>query len=163
MYSSPVQLCRSTHASIINISATLHLYATHWQAHASAAKAAVDSLTRSLSVEWSPLGIRVNGVAPGPIADTPAAVKLSFARRDDESMAEIPLGRMGERWDVAMQVVMLAGEGSRWVTGQTVVVDGGALNWRPAWASKEQVRQFSKAVEQKSRQLPTDTKLQAKL
>ena len=154
---------RSSRASIVNISATLHLYATHWQAHASAAKAAVDSLTRSLSVEWSPLGIRVNGVAPGPIADTPAAVKLTFGRRTEETTQEIPLGRMGERWDVAMQVVGLVGEGARWVTGQTVVVDGGALNWRPAWASKEQVRQFSRAMEAKSGQAPPDTKLAAKL
>ena len=46
------------------------------QAHASAAKAAVDSLTRSLAVEWGHYGIRVNGIAPGPIGGTPGALCL---------------------------------------------------------------------------------------
>lgn len=55
---------------IINISATLHYGATWYQVHASAAKAAVDSITRSLALEWGEYGIRVNGVAPGPIRGT---------------------------------------------------------------------------------------------
>lgn len=55
---------------IINISATLHYGATWYQVHASAAKAAVDSITRSLALEWGEYGIRVNGVAPGPIKGT---------------------------------------------------------------------------------------------
>ena len=148
------QLRTSPNASIINISATLHLYATHWQSHASAAKAAIDSLTRSLALEWSPLHIRVNGVAPGPIADTAGAAKLW--RGDDTagqpSMADmIPLGVMGAKWDIAMAVLWLVGEGGRWVSGQTVVVDGGALMWRPTWAKKEEVRAFAQAMEKKSR------------
>lgn len=52
---------------IINISATLHYGATWYQVHASAAKAAVDSITRTLALEWGSNGIKVNGVAPGPI------------------------------------------------------------------------------------------------
>lgn len=57
-------------AAVINISATLQYGATWWQAHASAAKAAVDSLTRSLALEWGEVGVRVNGIAPGPIDGT---------------------------------------------------------------------------------------------
>jgi NAD(P)-dependent dehydrogenase (short-subunit alcohol dehydrogenase family) len=57
-------------AAIINISATLHYGATWYQVHASAAKAAVDSITRSLALEWGEYGVRVNGVAPGPIKGT---------------------------------------------------------------------------------------------
>ena len=69
-----------------------------------------------------------------------------------ERMAEmIPLGVMGEKWDIAMMVLFLVGEGGRWVSGQTVVVDGGALVWRPPWAKKEEVRAFAKAIESKSR------------
>ena len=65
--------------------------------------------------------------------------------------AEIPLGVMGEKWDIAMMVLMLAGEGGRWLSGQTVVVDGGALNYRRPWAEKEQVRAFARAIESRSR------------
>ena len=59
--------------SVINISATLPYLGTMGQAHASAAKAGVDSLTRTLAVEWGPYGIRVNGIAPGPIDGTEGA------------------------------------------------------------------------------------------
>lgn len=64
------ELCKSDAASIVNISATLHYGATWFQVHASAAKAAVDSITRTMALEWGRFGIRVNGVAPGPIAGT---------------------------------------------------------------------------------------------
>ena len=148
----------------MNISATLHLYATHWQAHASAAKAAIDSLTRSLSLEWSSLGVRVNGVAPGLIAGTSGAAKLGAMMSDEQKVAGIPMGVTGERWDVAMMVLMLVGEGGRWVSGQTVVVDGGSLNYRSPMATKAQVRQFSKQIESQSRKQNTGTAtLQAKL
>jgi 2,4-dienoyl-CoA reductase [(3E)-enoyl-CoA-producing], peroxisomal len=60
-------LSKAKNACIINISATLHYGATWWQVHASAAKAAVDSITRTLALEWGSAGIRVNGIAPGPI------------------------------------------------------------------------------------------------
>jgi NAD(P)-dependent dehydrogenase (short-subunit alcohol dehydrogenase family) len=60
----------SSSPCIVNISATLHYGATWFQVHASAAKAAVDSITQSLALEWGDFGIRVNGVAPGPIEGT---------------------------------------------------------------------------------------------
>ncbi|KIZ00630.1 peroxisomal 2,4-dienoyl-CoA reductase [Monoraphidium neglectum] len=68
---------------IINISATLHYGATWYQVHASAAKAAVDSITRSLALEWGEYGVRVVGVAPGPIQGTAArraGLTLGLAR-----------------------------------------------------------------------------------
>uniref|UniRef100_A0A061SLR5 2,4-dienoyl-CoA reductase [(3E)-enoyl-CoA-producing] n=1 Tax=Tetraselmis sp. GSL018 TaxID=582737 RepID=A0A061SLR5_9CHLO len=70
------ELRRSGGGVVINISATLHYGATWYQAHASAAKAAIDSLTRSLALEWGAFGIRVAGVAPGPIGDTAGMSKL---------------------------------------------------------------------------------------
>jgi peroxisomal 2,4-dienoyl-CoA reductase len=105
---------------VVNISATLHYGATFWQAHASSAKAAVDSLTRSLGLEWGAYNVRVVGIAPGPIADTPGLTKL--APSDDkaaveEALAEmVPLGRAGRTLDIALAAVFLvsdAGEGAR--------------------------------------------------
>ena len=61
---------------IINISATLHYGATFFQAHACAAKAAIDSLTRTLALEWGANGIRVNAIAPGPTAGTAGRYQL---------------------------------------------------------------------------------------
>lgn len=63
-------LAASSSPAVINISATLQYGATWYQVHASAAKAAVDSITRSLALEWGEYGIRVNGIAPGPIEGT---------------------------------------------------------------------------------------------
>lgn len=80
MSKAAFQALRANTASvIINISATLHYGATWYQVHASAAKAAVDSITRSLALEWGEYGIRVNGVAPGPIRGTAGAWRTSFS------------------------------------------------------------------------------------
>ena len=62
------QLKLAKESLILNISATLHYGANWYQIHASAAKAAIDAMTRSLALEWGEYGIRVNGIAPGPIA-----------------------------------------------------------------------------------------------
>lgn len=69
-------LSQNQESVIINISATLHYGATWYQVHASAAKAAVDSITRSLALEWGEFGIRVNGIAPGPIKGTAGGLLL---------------------------------------------------------------------------------------
>lgn len=97
--------------TIINISATLHYTATWYQIHVSAAKAAVDSLTRSLALEWgTDYGIRVNGIAPGPIDDTAGVTKLlpdDVKRKSREASA---LYRMGKKWDIAMAALYLASD-----------------------------------------------------
>ncbi len=73
------QLSLSPTPCVINISATLQYGATWYQVHASAAKSAIDSITRSLALEWGQYGIRVNGVAPGPIEGTAGAQEDSEA------------------------------------------------------------------------------------
>ena len=112
--------------SIINISATLHYGATMLQAHAAAAKAAVDSLTRSLALEWGGLGIRVNGIAPGPIADTEGMSRLSPGAEITQRLEQaIPLKRFGRIAEIANVAVFLASDAASLVHGATIVADGG--------------------------------------
>ncbi|XP_063961534.1 peroxisomal 2,4-dienoyl-CoA reductase [(3E)-enoyl-CoA-producing]-like [Lytechinus pictus] len=114
---------------IINISATLAYKATVLQCHASAAKAAIDSMTKSLAVEWGPLGIRVVGIAPGPIDDTEGIRKLAGPLA--ESIPKrIPLRRMGTKVDIADCAVFVASPAASYITGDTIVVDGG--DWMTA-------------------------------
>src|SRR4029078_3151688 len=80
---------------ILNISATLHYLGTPMQLHVSAAKAGVDALTRNLAVEWGRYGIRVNGIAPGPIADTEGMSRLVPEPIKERLKRQIPLGRFG--------------------------------------------------------------------
>jgi len=147
----------------VNISATLHYGATWYQAHASAAKAAVDSLTRSLALEWGEFGIRVVGVAPGPVADTAGFSKLGGDMAKDVGRVakfQIPLGRLGTKFDVAMACVFLCSSAASNVTGDTLVVDGGAWLGRQPFAPREVVRSFSRQVESSSRSAglaPSDT------
>lgn len=146
---------------IINISATLHYGATWWQAHACAAKAAVDALTRSLALEWGEFGVRVCGVAPGPIAGTAGLSKLSGSSgpakeggKDDIAAAIaalVPLGRLGSAWDIAMAAVWLSCSGSRFTSGDTLVVDGAAWLWRPPAVPRSVVAEVSRRVEAGSR------------
>ncbi len=111
--------------SIVNITATLQYTGTPLQVHASSAKAGVDALTRGLAVEWGPAGIRVNGVAPGPIDDTPGMSKLAPGDVRDKLTRMIPLQRFGTTTDVADAVLFLVSPASSWTTGAVLVVDGG--------------------------------------
>ena len=130
---------------IVNVSMTLHYRGWPLMAHATAAKAGVDALTRTLAVEWAPHGVRVNAVAPGPVPTEgvrkafapPAgsdAVDLFAVDRhlEEHARRSIPLGRMGRPGDVANVVAFLAGPGGDWMTGAIVVVDGGEWLARPA-------------------------------
>lgn len=92
--------------------------------HVSAAKAAVAGMTRALAIDLAEDGITVNCVSPGAI-DT---VRGASAGPRPQGLAHgIPLGRMGEPADIAAMVRMLCGPGGRYVTGQTVHVNGGAF------------------------------------
>jgi len=110
---------------ILNISATLHYRGTPLQAHAAAAKAGVDSLTRTLAVEWGRLGIRANAIAPGPIGDTEGMRRLAPGEVGKRLVDQIPLGRLGAIDDVATCALYLASDAGAWITGAVVVVDGG--------------------------------------
>jgi NAD(P)-dependent dehydrogenase (short-subunit alcohol dehydrogenase family) len=88
-------------------------------------KAAIESLTRYLAVEFGPLGIRVNTVSGGPI-DTDALKQFSTYEQMKEASTRLAPGRrMGQPEDVAEVVAFLCTDGARWIYGQTLIVDGG--------------------------------------
>jgi len=118
---------RASHGSYLHISATLHYKGTPYQAHVSAAKAAVDALSAVLAVEEGPRGVRSNIIAPGPIGGTEGMDRLaSKKQKDDQNLAiPVPLMRVGEKQDVANMAVFLFSETANWITGQIFVVDGG--------------------------------------
>ena len=118
-------LQHSGDAMILNISATLHYHGTPLQIHASAAKAGVDAITRNLAVEWGGFGIRVCGIAPGPIADTEGMRRLAPGEITDKMKAAIPAGRFGAIDEIAAAAVFLRSPAGAYITGHTLVVDGG--------------------------------------
>jgi peroxisomal 2,4-dienoyl-CoA reductase len=111
--------------AILNISATLQLLGTIGQSHASAAKAGIDALTRSLAAEWGPAGVRVNGLAPGPVEGTEGVRRLTTdaTRRQIEQFC--PLGRMATIDEVATAALFLCSDAASFITGVTLVIDGG--------------------------------------
>lgn len=143
--------------SIINISATLHYTASWYQIHVSAAKAAIDATTRNLALEWgTDYDIRVNGIAPGPIGDTPGMSKLGPEEIETSTPREVmPLFKYGEKWDIAMAALYLSCVSGKYINGQTMVVDGGCWLSKPRHLPKEAVKQFSRVVEKRSRAKPT--------
>jgi peroxisomal 2,4-dienoyl-CoA reductase len=110
---------------ILNISATLHYLGTPMQLHVSAAKAGVDALTRNLAVEWGRHGIRVNGIAPGPIEDTEGMMRLVPEPIKDRLRKQIPLGRFGRIADIEKAAVFICSEAASFINGVVLVVDGG--------------------------------------
>ena len=125
---------------IVSISMTLHYRGWPLMAHATAAKAGIDALTRTLALEWAPYGVRMNAIAPGPIptegvrkAFTPppsATGQVPDVFAVEQAMASyakkaIPAGRWGTPGDIANMVAFLASPAGEWITGAVLVVDGG--------------------------------------
>lgn len=116
---------KRTRGQILNISATLHYVGTPQQLHVSAAKAGVDALTRQLAVEWGRYGIRVNAIAPGPIADTEGMKRLVPEAVKEKLLRKIPVGRFGLIKDIENSAVFLCSEAASFINGAVLVVDGG--------------------------------------
>jgi 2,4-dienoyl-CoA reductase [(3E)-enoyl-CoA-producing], peroxisomal len=131
---------------VVSTSMTLHYRGWPLMAHATAAKAGVDALTKTLAVEWAEHGIRVNAIAPGPIPTEgvrkaftpPPGAPVPDVFSVDKAMADwavkaIPLKRWGTPEDIGQMVAYLASPAGDWITGAIFVVDGGE------WLAKSKI------------------------
>ena len=103
---------------------------TPYQAHVSAAKAAVDATSAVLAVEEGPHGVRSNVIAPGPIAGTEGMDRLLAKGRDVRNYSSIPVGRIGDSRDIANAAVFLFSDAASFISGQVLVVDGASDHLR---------------------------------
>jgi citronellol/citronellal dehydrogenase len=118
--------------SIVNI-VVVTSHGLYGVAHTLAARAGVIGLSRAVAVEWAPLGVRVNCIAPGSIETegwkvyTPEA-RAAYPRAN-------PMMRAGTAWDIAEACVYLGGPAGRFITGELLVVDGGGQLWGETWTT----------------------------
>ncbi|EEP79423.1 sporulation protein SPS19 [Uncinocarpus reesii 1704] len=117
-----------TGGRIIFVSATLHYTGLPLQTHVTVAKAGVDALSNNVAIEYGPFGVTSNIISPGPIGETEGMRRLSKEGADQSS---IPIGRYGTVKEIADATVYLFSDSGNYVTGSTVVVDGGAWRTQP--------------------------------
>src|SRR5262252_3724013 len=120
-------IARKRGGSIVSILADYVWTGSPGTIHSAAAKAGVMSMTQTLAVEWARHGIRVNAVAPGPIAASPGAARQLWNSDEavDRITAMIPNGRWGRPEEVADAVAFLCAPGSNFITGEILTIDGG--------------------------------------
>lgn len=121
---APHLLDRSA-GSVINVASVAGLGGTPKLSPYGASKAAVVSLTRSLAMEWGAAGVRVNALCPGWTATDLNRNLWSDERISAAMMADVPMGRWAQPAEMVGAAVFLGSDASSYVTGQTLVVDGG--------------------------------------
>jgi 3-oxoacyl-[acyl-carrier protein] reductase len=112
-------------ASVVNVGSMSSFFGIEAVPGYGAAKGGVVQLTKTLAVAWARHGIRVNAVAPGLIETNMTAPMLGFDELTGPIINRTPLRRLGSPADVAPVVLFLASPAARYVTGQTIPVDGG--------------------------------------
>ena len=117
---------RKPGASLISITAGQAKRPLMFQAHASAAKAGINNLTKTLAMEWGPAGIRVNAISPGPIGNTEGMARLAPSAAA-ALKGRIPLRDYGTKRDIADAALFLASDQARYITGAILDVDGGSV------------------------------------
>ena len=113
-------------ASICGQIATRNIQGRHYET----AKAAVVGFTRAVAADWAPRGVTVNAIAPGGFMTD--ANRRWFAERPEfktQFEAMVPMGRLGEPSELGPAAVFLAGDGARYITGATLIIDGGYTLW----------------------------------
>ncbi|MFJ9565279.1 SDR family oxidoreductase [Streptomyces fuscichromogenes] len=123
--------------SIVNVIATYAWHGHPGTVHSAAAKGGVLAMTRTLAAEWADRGIRVNCVAPGP-TETEGASAALWATPADRArvLGSVPAGRFTTPDEVAEATMFLLEDRSRYVTGDTLVIDGGQWLGRPVYGDK---------------------------
>jgi citronellol/citronellal dehydrogenase len=126
--------------SIVNV--VVSTRGLHHVAHSCAARAGVIAFSEAVAVEWAPLGIRVNCVAPGAIRSEGWAVYAEHVR--DRYRNTNPMRRAGSVWEVAEACVFLGGPAAGFITGETLQVTGGGHLWGEVWTT-DKPRHFVEA------------------
>ena len=120
-------LLRRPGASLIAITAGQVVNPSMMQAHVCAAKAGINQLIRVLAMEWGPSGVRVNGISPGPIANTEGMARLAPTPGAEKAItSRIALRRYGEIEEVAESAVFLVSDSAKYITGAILDCDGGS-------------------------------------
>ncbi|KAJ8608517.1 hypothetical protein CTAYLR_005732 [Chrysophaeum taylorii] len=129
---APYKLACGAHARmnhggrIVMVSSVHGTRSVEWMTAYAASKAALNSLTATLGVEWAPDGVRVVGVAPGPVPVERTMSKLNTPESQALWRPHLPLGAMGTVDQIADAVIwLLESPASEWITGQTITLDGG--------------------------------------
>jgi 3-oxoacyl-[acyl-carrier protein] reductase len=123
-------MAQKTGGVIINISSIAGVYGSTMMSHYGASKSAVITLTRELGSAWGRQGVRVNCIAPGPVETEGYLDVLKQAGPDgqktyDAIAARVGMGRWGKVEEIAYPCIFLASDASSWMTGETIVIDGG--------------------------------------
>jgi NAD(P)-dependent dehydrogenase (short-subunit alcohol dehydrogenase family) len=129
-FRAALPLLRAARANLLAVSAVQSSMPTAAQAHVCAAKAGIEMLVRTLSIEWAARGVRCNAIAPGPVADTEGMKRL--APGGDSSwtrlLAGIPMRRAAERDEIADLALFLCSGAASYINGTVVTIDGGQSN-----------------------------------
>ena len=133
MMQRAAQLWRNVGTSGSIVTVVVSPRGLHQVAHTCAARAGVIAFSEAVAVEWAPLGIRVNCVAPGAIVSEGWTQYAEHVRaRYPQSN---PMRRAGNPWEIAEAAVFIGGPGGRFITGQTLHVNGGGHLWGEVWTA----------------------------